>query len=599
MPVAVAPAAAKRVAVPATRASRRPLLLPAVFIAALGAMLWLPRIGEHELLALSFKGAVATLAAWWAWLAATGRRRRFALEVSLRPQHYLQAIAHASILVYWSFYWTPIRDAAPLLVAQLLFAYAVDILLAWTRRETYALGFGPFPIVFSTNLFLRFRDEWFYWQFVMIAGGFFAKALIRWYRDGRKVHIFNPSSLPLAVASLILILTGTTQMTWGEEIATTLFQPPHIFLFIFLVALPGQYLFGVSTMTLPAVLSTYLFGLAYYAATGTYFFVDDYIPIAVFLGMHLLFTDPSTSPRSELGRILFGVMYGLSVVALYTLLGRMGAPTFYDKLLQVPIMNLLVIAIDRAARSAPLNRFDPARLGRALVPRQRNLVYTSLWIVTFGAMTYAQGVGDHHPGHSVHFWQNACGAGKYKACETLGHIYTTRCRQGSGWACNELGVLRSDGPGADRAAASAAFTQGCRAGFRQACANTQAGQPQQAPPTFADYALLLREGKGALPSQTPVQRFEAACAKGWTDACGSLAGAYRVGDGVPADKAKALGMLTDACDKGSAQSCADAGLMHKLGEGGTADGGKALAFLKRSCDLGMAKACRWLADEQR
>ena len=68
-----------------------------------------------------------------------------------------------------------------------------------------------------------------------------------------------------------------------------------------------------------AVVTTYVFGLLYFAVTGTYFFFDSYIPIAVFLGMHLLFTDPSTSPRTELGRIMFGVLYGLSVV-VYALL---------------------------------------------------------------------------------------------------------------------------------------------------------------------------------------------------------------------------------------------------------------------------------------
>ena len=101
-------------------------------------------------------------------------------------------------------------------------------------------------------------------------------------------------------------------------------------------------------MTMAAVVSTYAFGLVYFAATGVYFFYDSYIPIAVFLGMHLLFTDPSTAPRTELGRLLFGVLYGLSTVALYVLLDRAGAPTFYDKLLQVPLLNLSVIAIDRA-----------------------------------------------------------------------------------------------------------------------------------------------------------------------------------------------------------------------------------------------------------
>src|ERR1044072_4710239 len=112
-----------------------------------------------------------------------------------------------------------------------------------------------------------------------------------------------------------------------------------MYVFLFLVALPGQFLFGVTTMTMSAVLTTYLFGLAYYGATGTYFFFDSYIPIAVFLGMHLLFTDPSTAPRTEAGRMIFGPLYGLSTIALYELLGIAGLPTFYDKLLQVPLLN--------------------------------------------------------------------------------------------------------------------------------------------------------------------------------------------------------------------------------------------------------------------
>ena len=73
-----------------------------------------------------------------------------------------------------------------LIVAQILFAYAFDLLLTWSRRDTATLGFGPFPIVFSKNLFLWFRPDWFYLQFVMIALGFAAKELIRWNRDGRR-----------------------------------------------------------------------------------------------------------------------------------------------------------------------------------------------------------------------------------------------------------------------------------------------------------------------------------------------------------------------------------------------------------------------------
>lgn len=129
-----------------------------------------------------------------------------------------------------------------------MFAYAFDLLLSWSRKHPFVLGLGPFPIIYSTNLFLRFRDDWFYLQFLMVAVGLLAKEFIRWNRDGRQVHIFNPSSLPLAVFSLGLIL------------------PPQIYLFIFLVALPGQFMFRVTTMTLPAVLTTYLCSQIYLAA---------------------------------------------------------------------------------------------------------------------------------------------------------------------------------------------------------------------------------------------------------------------------------------------------------------------------------------------
>ena len=268
-----------------------------------------------------------------------------------------------------------------LIAAQLVFAYAFDILLTWSRRERYTLGFGPFPVIFSINLFLWFKVDWFYWQFLMIAIGFAAKELIRWNKDGRRAHIFNPSSFPLGLFSLVLIVTGTTGLTWGPEIAITLLQAPHIYLLIFAVSLPAQVLFGVASMTLSAVATTYGLGLVYYATTGTYLFNNASIPIAVFLGMHLLFNDPSTSPRTELGRIMFGALYGLGVMILFGLLGQNGIPTHYDKLLAVPILNLMIKGIDTLARSRVLGRVDPATIGATLSPRRRNLAYIAVWVV--------------------------------------------------------------------------------------------------------------------------------------------------------------------------------------------------------------------------
>src|SRR5688572_25998614 len=361
--------------------------LPALFSTSLAALAFLSPARENPRVFWAFIGSAAALMVWNVLLSFFANARALKLEVNLRKQHYIQACAQGSVLLYWGWHWAPVYESGYLLLAQLLFAYAFDMLLAWSRRGTYVLGFGPFPVIFSINLFLWFKPDWFFLQFAMVALGFAAKEFLRWNREGRRVHIFNPSSFPLAVFSLALLVAGASEITWGRDIANTQFYPPHMYLLLFLVALPGQYFFGVTLMTLSAVLSTYVFGLLYFAATGIYFFYDSYIPIAVFLGMHLLFTDPTTSPRTELGRVIFGALYGLSTVVLYQLLGSAGMPTFYDKLLQVPFLNLSVKGIDQLARSQTLRRFDPGSLGQSLAPRQRHAVYMSMWAVVFAVMS--------------------------------------------------------------------------------------------------------------------------------------------------------------------------------------------------------------------
>jgi Flp pilus assembly protein TadD len=375
---------------PASRvlSPRRVLAIPLSFSLVLLGFSFLPAVRENHRLLWSFWGAGAVMLAWNGFLFATALRhgRTFIIRLELRKQHYLQACAQSAVLLYWGWYWREVYTSAHLIAAQLVFAYAFDALLTWSRQDTYTLGFGPFPIIFSTNLFLWFKPDYFYLQFLMVAAGFAAKALIQWTKDGRKVHIFNPSSFALSLCSLLLIMTGTTNLTWGPEIARTQLLPPHIYLLIFLVALPGQFLFGVAPMTLAAVATTYTFGLIYFAITGTYYFLEPSIPIAVFLSMHLLFTDPSTSPRTELGRFMFGVLYGLSVVIVYALLVWAGAPPFYDKLLAVPVLNLTIQAIDRIARSNLLKGLDPAVLARHRSPRWRYVAYIAVWAVVFTAI---------------------------------------------------------------------------------------------------------------------------------------------------------------------------------------------------------------------
>jgi Na+-translocating ferredoxin:NAD+ oxidoreductase RnfD subunit len=485
---------------------------------------------QHPTLFRTFLGAAGAILVWSALLYLPARRanRTLALEIVVRRQHWLQACAQGTVLLYWGWHARIVYPFLPFILAQVIFAYAVDCLLSWSRRNAYTLGFGPFPIIFSINLFLWFRLEWFYWQFAMIALGFVAKEFIRWNREGRQAHIFNPSSFPLAVFSLALLVTGTSNLTLGYAIANTQFDTPLIYLAIFLVALPGQLSFGVARMTLSAVVTTYLISLLYFQMTGTYLFYDVHIPVPVFLGMHLLFTDPSTSPRTELGRIIFGMLYALGTTALFVLLSALGTPTFYDKLLPVPLMNLMVRGIDRLARTKPLAALDPAGIGRALSPSQRNVAYTSVWAGVFVALSAVHGVGDKHPGQYLPFWQDACVAGSTRACNYAANLLAIYCNNGSGWACNEVGLLQRElnqPSGAD-------FQRACDLGFSPGCENlnraaTGVGPLQRAGPRLPDLPIVLRGTKPPLRERDPAKLLALACEQGWVGMCDGRPGVRR------------------------------------------------------------------------
>ena len=504
-------------------ACRSLLFLPLGCAAALAALCLLPVTLRDARLTWAFLGAALVLGVWTGLLLAVTRRRRRDLTVAviLRSQHYIQACAQGMLLLYWGWYWRGVYDAAHLFAAQLLFAYGFDALMSWTRHRSYRLGFAPIPMVFSINLFLWFKPDWFFLQFPLIALGIVVKDLWRWTKDGQRVHIFNPSSFPLALCSLGLIITDSTELTWGQEIATTLNDAPHIYLVIFLISLPGQLRFGVATMTMSAVVTMYLFGVAYVALVGTYYFVDAYIPIAVFLGMHLLLTDPSTSPRSELGRVIFGVVYALSVIALYSILGAVGAPRFYDKLLAVPVMNLLVRGIDRVARSATFLRLSPGTQGHGLAGRRRHLS-VGAWTIVFIGMSAAHGVGDTHRGQWVTFWQQACAENRPNGCRQFGVMVSTYCDNGSGWACNEYGVLLQ--PQIRPALAAESFRRACDLRFSAGCANAdpaRATRPLRAAPTLDDYEIVLQHPKGPRSPSTPPEAYARACAQGFLEECAS------------------------------------------------------------------------------
>ncbi len=81
--------------------------------------------------------AVAVLLTWNAFLLFWTRRTGRVLTVNfvVKKQHAVQACAQAAVLLYWGWYWREVYASAYLILAQLLFAYAFDLLLGWSRRD--------------------------------------------------------------------------------------------------------------------------------------------------------------------------------------------------------------------------------------------------------------------------------------------------------------------------------------------------------------------------------------------------------------------------------------------------------------------------------
>ena len=229
-----------------------PFALASVFLACLLLLSFHPRVQVNPRLAESVWASAALLllliCAVWSFTTRNGRKLTYAF-VPIKV-HYVQLMMHSSIYLYWGWYWPHVYHAWPLILIQLLFTYVFDMCLCWLRRDHWIFGLGVFPIVLSTNLFLSFRDDWFYLQFAMLCIAMLCKEFIKWTRNNRRTHIFNPSGIALCITSLALIVTKATYITWGEAIANTLRRPPHIYLELFLLGLVVQALFSVTGVTL-------------------------------------------------------------------------------------------------------------------------------------------------------------------------------------------------------------------------------------------------------------------------------------------------------------------------------------------------------------
>eukprot|EP00913_Durusdinium_trenchii_P008891 g8357.t1 len=346
-------------------------------------------------LGASIAGGAGVLIVWQLALfsSVASPSRDLRVEWNFRRPHCVQALLQICLYLYWGLYWEGVWNYAPLIVVQLIFAYAFEMALSWSRYRVWRLGLGPFPIVLSINLFLWFRAEYFYCAFLLLAVTFLSKEFIRWTRNGRRTHIFNPSALPLACASIVLLATGGLGITYGGDIVLSFGLPPNLYEVIFLLGLVVQLLFLTTYVTLGAVLAQWgLFHLSAIALGSP----TNPIPIevAVFLGLTLLVTDPSTTPRTRMGGFLFGVTYGILVFAAFVALRMMGQPSWIDKILMVPVVNLLAPALDRVGTA-----YHNWAAGRRWVPRiaGERFVLAGMYAAIFVALLPALKEPDQRP----------------------------------------------------------------------------------------------------------------------------------------------------------------------------------------------------------
>jgi hypothetical protein len=587
-----------------------PLWMVLVPIFLLACFCLVDRINSSAHLLEAFGGAVGVLLVFWLLLyrqvVRTGRTLTF--EFVPRPVHYVQFVMHTSVYLYWGWYWREVYHDVSLIAAQIVFAYALDMLVCWSRRDKWVLGFGPIPIVMSTNLFLWFKDDWFFLQFALIATGILGKEFVKWKREGRLTHIFNPSAFSLCLFSVALIATRSTDITWGVNIATTFHKPPHIYLEIFLLGLVVQALFRVTLVTLSAAAALYALNLWYTGMTGDYQFIDSNIPVAVFLGLHLLTTDPATSPRRDLGKIIFGALYGAAVFGAYSILKLIGAPEFYDKLLVVPPLNLSVQVLDRFSE-AVARKFESLTSLLALRPRLVNYAWMGVWVGLFVTMT-ASGFlvkGKDHPGSNPEFWAKRCQQGHSNSCATWINMLKGRCEDNSAADCLALAKVLDEGRYAaqDEAQAGVTFGRACDSGLQEACFslitfmkkggnNALATACDRGDGASCFILGSLFSGGAGVPKDPSLafELFQKSCDSGWWRACGRLGVSYLNGQGTAVNPGLAIANFEKGCQGQSAASCLEAAQFYRSGKSGYKIDALARRRFQQACDLGLQTACQ-------
>lgn len=286
--------------------------------------------------------AALALVAWAGLLLARDRFRPKlpAPVLRVRRTHVLPAVLQALVFAYWGLYYDEVWHHLPVLGVLVCFAFAFDVLMAWTLRRAPQLGVAVVPVVLSANLFVWFSAEsaWAYFAVVGVALG--SRAL---RRGG--THVFNPSAVAVALyGALALVLPARFPYV---DIANALNLPPNQAELIFVLALLPHLLLDTVVVSLGAAAAL----LALYPALG------HTVPSPVWpgwlLSITLLAGDPATMPKTSGGRALFGLAFGAGVGLTASALTHLGQMDYFAKVLPLPLMNGLAPRFDAWAKRLP------------------------------------------------------------------------------------------------------------------------------------------------------------------------------------------------------------------------------------------------------
>jgi hypothetical protein len=575
------------------------LCIPALFFFGLGSV-FLPNVMETiGLVAAIVISAILGLSvSTWTLVA---RRKTGAESViiwSLDRVDSIRALAVAILYAHWALYHPPVLDHLWLIAAQLPFAYLLDMTFAWRRKGVYRLGLGPVVMVGTINLFMWMLHDWFALQFLMILVAYASRHLLTRPWGEQRYPVFSPTALALVLISAVCLLTNQADITHYKEIATSLKQNPYGFETLLVALFLLQMVVPAVWTCMGALLTFISFGAIYTAVTSGIFFLDTSIPIAAFMAVIMLVSDGETSPISQLGQCLIGILYSTSVIAIYWLIwSTTDMPwggtdlTYFSALLSIPLVNLLAPLIQRLSLRLGAEALA-ARLGHRVMSFGPLVILLVVYVV-------ARPSGADSQGPNLENWASVCSANQDQCdrfvavwrsectpdgrdtlsipcVKTASSAYEQGCATGIQTDCGQLGhLLYGDASKEKRARGEALLVNACKAGLHAVC-NQFARSLEKLEPKRIELRrqlsriscdganangceilgmLLYKNAKSPGDFKYASEKLFRGCQKKLPLACTTLAEMLIIGQFGKKSLSRARILFTDACRDGYAPAC--------------------------------------------